>query len=76
MSSNSRLYKCPNNIKLVNLEEKEAGVVIHAVRGPMLREAHAWSNSSVFIFLIFGQGAQHCNFSLGPANHVAGPEWK
>lgn len=75
MSSNSRLYKCPNNIKLVNPEEKEADIVIHAVtQGPMLREAHAWSNSSVFIFLIFGQGAQHFNFSLGPVNYVAGPE--
>lgn len=39
-----------------------------------LREAHAGSNSSVFKFLILGQGAQHFNFSLGPVNYVAGPE--
>ena len=75
MSSNSRLDKCPNNINLVNPEEKEADTVIHEVtQGPMLREAHAWSNSSVFKFLTLGQGAQHFNFSLGPANYVAGPE--
>ena len=49
--------------------------MIHEVtQGPMLREAHAWSNSSVFKFLILGQGAQHFNFSLGPVNYVAGPE--